>query len=161
MLLFLDFDGVLHPENYPDADSGADLCHLPRLEAVLREFPDVDIVVSSMWRERMTLDQLRSFFAPDIQSRVIGVTPLPDRVHGYAPAHREREIVAWLAQHGRESDDWVALDDADWQFENHQHRLVVCSPLEGLNAESELALRKHLARTAPPPDASSDASPRA
>lgn len=161
MFLFLDFDGTLHPENYPGADSGADLCHLPRLEALLREFPDVEIVVSSTWRERMSLEELRSLFAPDIRSRVVGTTALPVRVDGYARATCEAEIVAWLKANGRQDTEWVALNDADWQFDEHRHRLVLCSPLTGLDAESEAALRVHLARASATPEGSpGDSTPR-
>ena len=42
MILFLDFDGVLHPE-YDRQAAPADVafCHLPRFEAVMREHPEV------------------------------------------------------------------------------------------------------------------------
>ena len=48
MILFLDFDGVLHPE--PCDEDGEPFCNLPALEAILRDFPAVEIVISSMWR---------------------------------------------------------------------------------------------------------------
>src|SRR5438128_5315956 len=72
MILFLDFDGVLHRFG----DRIADYCRfLPRLEAVLRDYPDVKIVVSSDWRKHHTLEELKGFFSADIGKRVIGVTP--------------------------------------------------------------------------------------
>jgi len=37
VLLFLDFDGVLHPFPVP-ADATQLFCNLPRLEAVLRDY---------------------------------------------------------------------------------------------------------------------------
>jgi hypothetical protein len=48
MILFLDFDGVLHPE-YDGQAAPADVvfCHLPRFEAVMRDHPEVEIVISS------------------------------------------------------------------------------------------------------------------
>lgn len=59
MILFLDFDGVLHPE-YDGQATPADVvfCHLPRFEAVMRDHPEVEIVISSMWREQFPLDAL-------------------------------------------------------------------------------------------------------
>jgi hypothetical protein len=73
MLLFLDFDGVLHPAISTDA---IDLfCRRPLLEDVLRSCPQVDVVISSTWRETRTLDQLQSLFSADIQPRIIAVTP--------------------------------------------------------------------------------------
>ena len=54
MILFLDFDGVLHPEGEDHIlNGGADFCFLPRLETLLREFPFVKIVISSSWREHL------------------------------------------------------------------------------------------------------------
>ena len=93
MILFLDFDGVTHPEPYaPEAA----FTQLPLIESVVRERVNVAIVVSSSWRESHSLDELRDFFAPDIQSRVVGVTPdMWDQA--LAPAYvRERECLAWL-----------------------------------------------------------------
>ena len=48
MTLFLDFDGVLHPEGEgPLPNDGTDFCFLPRLEALLRDYPHVGVVISS------------------------------------------------------------------------------------------------------------------
>ena len=93
--LFLDFDGVLHPE----------FCHesrhfscLPFFEQVLRATADIDVVVSSTWRQQYSLDELRSRFSTDVAHRVIGVTPeykhlvdVPDSLLGY-----EREALVLL-----------------------------------------------------------------
>ena len=71
-LLFLDFDGTLHPE--PCYRDGS-LCRRPLFEAVIREAPDVEIVITSTWRDTRDLATLRGFFSNDIAARVIGVTP--------------------------------------------------------------------------------------
>lgn len=45
MILFLNFDGVLHPflaRSGPDA-----FCYLRRLESVLREFPTVRVMIAT------------------------------------------------------------------------------------------------------------------
>lgn len=72
MLIFLDFDGVLHPKGA----GGQHFTRLPLLEAFLRE-PDmvkIKLVISSTWRQAYGLAKLRQFFAPDIGARIIGVT---------------------------------------------------------------------------------------
>ena len=46
MILFLDFDGVLHPEPSLAKDA---FCRLPLIEEILQDFPQVQIVVSSAW----------------------------------------------------------------------------------------------------------------
>ena len=61
MILFLDIDGVLHPDP-PQPDQR--LRSLPRLVAVLQDFPLVEIVISSLWREHLSLDQLRELPRP-------------------------------------------------------------------------------------------------
>lgn len=42
MIFFLDFDGVMHPFNQTDL-----FCREEHLARVLRDFPDVDVVISS------------------------------------------------------------------------------------------------------------------
>ena len=71
-IVFLDFDGVTHPEPCKGVNY---FCHLPLIEAVLQEYPAVDIVISSSWRdpELHSLDDLRGFLSPDIAARVVGV----------------------------------------------------------------------------------------
>lgn len=151
MILFLDFDGVLHPEGEGHLPSdGTDFCFLPRLEALLREFPHVRIVISSMWRERLSHDELRALFAPDIAARIVGATPPPRRdVAGYAHARREGEICEWLAANGGVEQPWVALDDAEWQFDRHLTRLVVCGSFTGFDDQAAQALRAHLEASRP------------
>ncbi|MHB8165307.1 MAG: HAD domain-containing protein [Sulfuricella sp.] len=145
-IIFLDFDGVLHPE-YDGEPTPADrvFCHLPRFEAVMRDFPLVEIVISSMWRHQFTLDQLRARFSPDIAARIIGATSETDRIDGqYLPARREGEILEWLAATGRKNAPWIALDDAAWQFQQHRERIVASIGYIGLDDGVETRLRAAL-----------------
>lgn len=94
MILFPDFDGVIHPEPYTQESA---FRQLPLIESVVREMVSVDIVVSSSWRETHSPDELCVFFASDIQPRVVGVTPNmwdPVLLQAYI---REQECLAWLA----------------------------------------------------------------
>jgi hypothetical protein len=145
MILFLDFDGVLHPEHDGEPTPAEDIfCHLPRFEAVMREFPMVEIIISSMWRYRFTLDQLRARFSPDIAARIIGTTPLTERIATYLPARREGEILDWLNHANRTDEPWIALDDAAWQFQQHRDRLVACIWYVGFDERAEALLRTAL-----------------
>lgn len=60
MILFLDFDGVLHSTQAIEADGSIFRENafklIPALEAVLRDFPVVLIVISSVWRNFERLD---------------------------------------------------------------------------------------------------------
>jgi len=128
ILLFLDFDGVLH-HWFPRADRTDEqnqyFAYLPRVEAVIREFPILQIVVSSDWRLTRSLDELRAFFSEDIRPRVIGKTPSLRLPEG-TPAPRQREIEAFLREQKLEGVPWIALDDHADNFEPDAP-LVLCN----------------------------------
>ncbi|RZI44409.1 hypothetical protein EGT07_03035 [Herbaspirillum sp. HC18] len=139
MILFLDFDGVLHPFDHP---AGVFVL-LPDFERVMRDFRDVDIVISSAWRELHPLPALKSLFSPDIRRRIIGATPVFNGMdHPYI---REAEILAWLRETGRENEAWLAIDDTDWFFSPDCSNLVLVNPDTGFNDDTERALRRRLA----------------
>lgn len=138
MILFLDFDGVLHPFERPNGVFSL----LPDFERVMRELGDVDIVISSTWREAHTLDELRSLFSPDMQERIIDVTPVfSDPDHPYI---REAEIAAWLREAGREDETWAAIDDTEWLFSPRCRNLVLVDTDVGFDEEVERELRGRL-----------------
>jgi len=141
-VLFLDFDGVLHPSG--GEASGARFSRRPLLEALLRE-PDlchVEIVISSTWREAYPLKQLIAVFSEDIRPRIIGVTPTLVDV---ALHHlRYREIKNWLAGH-TEIVHWAALDDAIDDFpRDRRANVVFTNPAIGLEHDQLIALRRLL-----------------
>ncbi|MFC3106396.1 HAD domain-containing protein [Undibacterium arcticum] len=103
MILFLDFDGVLHRFG----DRIADYCRfLPRLEAELRDYPDVKIAVSSDWRKHHTLEELKGFFSADIGKSDAEFTVRNE------PAGSDRRQV--LRGRGLDDGEWLyrALDCA-------------------------------------------------
>jgi HAD domain in Swiss Army Knife RNA repair proteins len=110
MIIFIDFDGVLHGVQAIESEGFA---HVQALEVVLREFPDVQIVISSSWRYHENLDQLRAHFSADIAKRIVGVTPtLMPTWQEYA---RFLEISAWIEQNDYWGD-WIAIDDQYGEF---------------------------------------------
>ncbi len=134
MVLFLDFDGVLHTLNAPDHRR---FQHLNRLETLLRRFPSVDLVISSTWREMHGLDQLRTFFSSDMAARVIDTTghaaelnSTPDRLIGYP---REAEIFDWMRTHRSASNNWLALDDSPWLFSPFSPNLITVNAHVGID----------------------------
>lgn len=141
MILFLDFDGVLHPlffrPELPPEESKP-FCYLPRLAGVLRDFPSVEVVISSTWRLSYDLNQIRERFPVDLQARVIGVTPYfsDDERFGV----RQQEAEKWLAEH-RPGSPWIALDDMRtcWPFLSN---LIWCD--DGFRELEEAVLRKRL-----------------
>jgi hypothetical protein len=143
LYLFLDFDGVLHPF-YPLSDrpgrESLRFSYLPRLEAVLRDHPLVQIVIASDWRKLHTLEELRAFFSPDIAARVIGVTPL-DPSSEYVTCRRQIRVEEYLEQNGLQGSSWIALDD-EWDNYQVDAPLIRCD--DGFRDEEEQSLRAAL-----------------
>jgi hypothetical protein len=142
-VLFLDFDGVLHPAGAHR--NRGDLSRLPLLEAMLREpaHASVAVVISSTWRHVHSIAQLRSLFSEDIRARILDITPMPDE---YDSEHeRYEEIKAWLDHHAQVTS-WAALDDDVEGFPAHRRKNVVFTdPNTGLSNANLESLRRLLA----------------
>ena len=108
-VIMLDIDGVLCLLENNDARSFSSRC-VDQLNRILRECPDVKLVISSTWRLLYPLHQLQDQFVDQGLSypeRIIGHTPLLDsRVRG-------EEIAQWLAGHPEVTDFVIIDDDSD------------------------------------------------
>lgn len=135
MILFLDFDGVLHGWNQ------AAFHQVPRIEAVLRDHPDLDVVVTSSWRHSESLAELAAHFDPDLKARFVGVTPTCRGAQSYTRYH---EILDYLQSHDLRDSDWVALDDCAAFFPPGCPRLLLCDAGQGFDAAAEKVLRRRL-----------------
>ncbi|TXI88791.1 MAG: hypothetical protein E6Q40_03190 [Cupriavidus sp.] len=149
MLLFLDFDGVLHPlGSSPDRL----FCRLPALESWLRAHEAVEVVISSTWRVSRSLDELKSFFAEDLRSRVQGVTPVLRHLdwseyHEELPPmrfEREDEIRRYRNSSGQSWRPWSALDDQAWLFRPFCAELVLCDHATGLSEANLCEVSRHV-----------------
>ncbi|MFO1228273.1 HAD domain-containing protein [Roseateles sp.] len=123
-LLFLDFDGVLHPNGCSTQQWFA---RAAGLAEVLAAFPEVDVVVSSSWRFHHPWPALVRRLPPVLRRRVLGHTG--DAAYGRWP--RFREIEAWWRRCG-EGRPWRALDDAWWEFPTGCEQLIACRGGTGL-----------------------------
>lgn len=121
-ILFLDFDGVLHPAW---GNSLPEFVHAHALAQALVGWP-CEIVISSTWREHYSLAQLKQFLVPELAGRVIGVTG-QDPNGRYA---RHKTILQYLATVGEEVD-WRALDDSGGEFHECPN-LILCDGSVGL-----------------------------
>jgi hypothetical protein len=138
---------VPHPEGEDHIlNGGADFCFLSRLEALLREFPHVKIVISSSRREQLLYEALLKPFSSDIRARILGATPHSG--FGLPPPYgkREGEILAWFQIHDAIDEPWVALDDAYWQFDRCKDHLVVCGSFTGFDKKASAELRTRFER---------------
>ena len=127
--VFLDFDGVTHPWSQAE-----DFRCLPVLEAVLRDYPETRVVISSDWRTLFSLPKLVARFSEDIRPRVIDVAPTifprtPNELYGL----REREARQWLAAKAPTAE-WLAVDDAPGNWPTRP-RLVLTDFKQGFTDE--------------------------
>lgn len=135
-ILFLDFDGVLHPSM---CDSEKTLSKAPLLAALMTEFP-CRIVISSSWRFQYTLEQIKKILPKAISNQVIGMTG--DAFNG---AHqRYNEIKFYLQVHGKSLADWKALDDSHNEFPKDCGNLIVCNQITGLGQKQIMELKTWL-----------------
>jgi hypothetical protein len=150
-ILFLDFDGVTHPEVCTEQEL---FQSLPDIEEVLRGFPQVEIVISSAWRYHHSLEELLVHFAVDIRARVIGVTPsikrfsgdwLPNGLEGFS---RECECVSWLRKN-RPGGRWLAIDDIDHWFRPNCSDLLLTDPTEGFLSSDQARLAAMIQKRLP------------
>lgn len=143
--LFLDFDGVTHPE--PCFAENV-FCRLHLIESVLAEFPSVRIIVSSSWRDHYPLEKLRLNFSPSIGERVIAVTPnikrpSPAWLPGPTPQYeRQWEIEAWMEENRHWGARWVAIDDRDYWFSPGCENLLLTSSETGFLESDQVVLRQ-------------------
>lgn len=122
VVVFLDFDGVLHP--MPSWQHEV-LQQMPVLADVLRQFPGVEVVISSSWREHYSLEEMKEFFAEDIRHLVVGVTPVLRQGDASTPFERQREIEAWLQANRSGGRPWLAIDDWAEGFEPNCQNLLL------------------------------------
>jgi hypothetical protein len=123
-VLFLDFDGVVHPGPGVDTKLGH-WVWLPALTRLLAGHPDVRVVVHSTWRYDYDLDELRELLG-SLGARVVGVTPR---------GQRWDSIEWWMSQNYKMVRSWRVLDDAPDEFpEPAPAQLIVCDPSTGVSA---------------------------
>jgi hypothetical protein len=141
MILFLDFDGVLNPA----VNGEPDFCRLPLLWKILRACPDVQVVISSSWRELYCQDDLVQFVTSgggeDLAHRIIGSTPsfLREKNVSYL-WHRNTEILTWLKGNGYLHEAWLAVDDTARWFPKNSPSCYLTNPNIGLTEEDALAI---------------------
>lgn len=141
-LLFLDYDGVLHPHDVrmstagprmsPEMASHALFEHAHLLALMLCCHPDVRLVLSTNWVPLFGYEYSVSRLPPALQDRVIGATFDEQRDHaGYLSVNRGHQVVEDARR--RRSKKWIAIDDAveNWPAA-YKSRLVASHPVRGL-----------------------------
>jgi hypothetical protein len=132
-VVFLDFDGALHPVGVPAIDEefrlieNADLfVWRPILERLLAPYPVVGIIVSSDWRRLFDDATLIRLLGP-LAARFVGVLDC----YG---SSRSEEILAEVRRRGLK--EWVALDDHPSVVATQatDSRFIACEPTTGVSS---------------------------
>ncbi|MFM0031771.1 HAD domain-containing protein [Paraburkholderia madseniana] len=150
LILYLDYDGVLHPEgvyNWPGKGPyianppGHRLFeHAALLERVLLPYPDVRIVLSTSWvRVYRGVVKPARWLPQSLRSRVIGAT-FHTKMDKGSFDDSSRGMQIWSDVLRRRPDKWIAVDDDDlgwppWCREN----LVLTHEILGISKSEVLA----------------------
>jgi hypothetical protein len=143
LVLYLDFDGVLHHENvlwHPRRGAYAGhpgftlFEHAALLDELLTPFPEVGIVLSTSWVRQYGCYGAAKKLPSSLRTRVVGATfhgEMDERVFGNKP--RGRQVLEDVAR--RRPLAWFALDDvADGWGEPVSPYLVLTDECRGISA---------------------------
>lgn len=129
--IFLDFDGVLHGEG---KNSNQFFEHIDLFCNFIREYKnEVQVVISSSWREEKTLAELKNIFHEDVQCMIVGVTPQLPIEERYAKGGREKEVLLYCRENN--INNWIALDDQTRFFSDDCKNLILINGETGLSIE--------------------------
>lgn len=146
-ILYLDFDGVLHPQDVfvtftgqrvflskELVDAGHRLFeHCNLLEEALKPYPTVEIVLSTTWAKVFTFQRAAQFLPLSLACRVIAGTfdHSTMRLEAFDAMPRGFQVLADARRRG--ASNWIALDDdvREWP-DGYRDRLVPTHPVQGI-----------------------------
>ena len=128
MIIYLDYDGVLHADCAYRTKHGILLKgagtlfqHASTLATVLEPHPDIQIVLSTSWVRELSFDRAKKHLPSSLQERVIGATyhsafesrnsPWFEVDAGipWTSLTRYQQIARHVARHG--VSDWLSIDN--------------------------------------------------
>jgi hypothetical protein len=149
-ILYLDFDGVLHPEDvWRRPGWGAFVAnppghrlfeHATLLAEILAPYPDLRIVLSTSWvRVYNSVSKVARRLPDTLRARVVGAT-WHREMHTELFQAMPRGVQVWGDVRRRLPEAWMALDDDDvgWPAVCRDH-LVQTDPVLGISAPLVLA----------------------
>lgn len=160
MIIFLDYDGVLHPDevywykklgivlktaNLPDEFQHLDLfCYTDILVDVLQGFEGAQIVLSTSWVQSIGYSRTLNRLPDVLRRRVIGATYHTQHTPRWNDQTRFQQIRENVMYRGLGSE-WVALDNDDFGWPDDQRdRLVHTDDYRGLDDPEVLENLKKL-----------------
>lgn len=154
MLVFLDFDGTLHPLwTFERGESrvialpyaGPWLVEAPTLERILQPYlHGIEIVLSTAWARTRGLQATRGMLPAAVAERVTESIWLPEFALDYQVSRCSRFscIQMWLERRRPGyAGPWLALDDDDqlWPVDQRDHLVHAAGALADFAAQRELA----------------------
>lgn len=142
-VVYLDFDGVLHPEFvYMNPEKGPFLDpdivghqlfeHTQLLAELLAPHPDVRLVLSTSWVVIFGFERALQHLPPELRARVIGAT-FQSEMNRYDWGQMPRGYQILTDVRRRLPRQWMAVDDdaKDWPAA-HKKRLIQSHGTDGL-----------------------------
>jgi hypothetical protein len=131
--LFIDFDGVFHPEgscSYLEEEARYSFVDefrwLKQFLETIRDFPTLEVVIHSSWRSQWRWEEMSKVVPEALLERCSGVTS-PEIASRYA------SILDHVADHQISPDRYVILDDDARAFPDpHPPQLILVDPRFGL-----------------------------
>ncbi len=153
MILFLDFDGVLHPDavylqfnrKIELRAAGELFMWAPQLIEALTKYQDIRIVLSTSWVRNLGYQKVCKLLPAELGGRVIGATWHSAMSRGWPDCipwdnqTRYEQIAAWLARRPEQSS-WLAIDDDVEGWPEHLRKHLISTDSQcGLSAPEALA----------------------
>jgi hypothetical protein len=130
--IFFDVDGVLHPY-----ETGS-LASQKYLVELCKSIPNLQLVMSSNWRESSDYDYFRSEFSTEIVRSTVGFTPVYDEYR----FNRQKEIEDFAKYYGIQN--YLVLDDLEHLFEPRWNKLYLVDRKTGLKPSDLPPIVTHL-----------------
>lgn len=125
--IFLDFDGVMHGEEF---NSGF-FSHAKMVTDRLLPYKDnFKIIISSSWREEHDLDILQHALDEPLNENIIDITPIT--ANGMNYHGRYLEIKEYCSKHNIADDQWIAIDDMARLFPEKCPQLILTNSSTGI-----------------------------
>jgi hypothetical protein len=159
-VLFLDFDGVLHPDRaYLNrgrpilVGDGTLFMWADILVDLLAPHPEIQIVISSSWARELRFSRAKKYLPQSIQQKVIGATwhsamaKHPDAEHRlrrtwWDDATRYEQIKRYVDR--AKIKNWLAIDDHPTGWQPHDAEHLICTNSEiGITESIVIESLKH------------------
>ncbi|MBB5462343.1 HAD domain-containing protein [Paraburkholderia sp. Cpub6] len=148
-VLFLDYDGTLHRgPTYrtrrgivsSDPERIALFEFAPLLDALLKPYPQLEIVLSTSWVPVLGFKRAKKFLPTSLRERVVGATfhSMYADAFAWPTIGRGIQVLRYVGVHRLRR--WLAIDDQDDGAEGYEKHFVKCNQALGLGDSETVEL---------------------